>query len=287
MFKHSENLNSLRHEMTMQRLLQLKPLCFLHGTYLALALVLAFAGPSHFALGQEKPSIESDQTLETETESEKSQGISETQEAEKTAESTLEAEVATDSELDMLTDDSEARGENAPSDTINRPDFTLKDDKPIYETTNPQWLFKAPTIENNSLVLYVGGELCSTQEECKQKQAEAILAELAKYLDEQVLQSQGAALETPLRNLMQNYKIEESNLFATVRTSEGTFYQLWTKVNFDAALLREVKKTYLVGQQPGRIRIVGLSLIPIMGGLLAIHLGAGFVTRKSKVPKNL
>lgn len=282
MVKYSEDTNSLRYEMTTLRLLQLKPFRFLYGLYLALALMLTFVSPSHRALGQEKTSIETDRTLETETESENSQETSVTQEAEKTAESTLEAEVASDSELDMLTEDSQSQANDAPSDTINRPDFSLKDDKPIYETTNPQWLFKAPTIENNSLVLYVGGELCSTQEECKQKQAEAILADLAKYLDEQVLQSQGAAGETPLRNLMENYKIEESNLFATVRTSEGTFYQLWTKVNFDAALLREVKKTYLVGQQPARIRIVGLSLIPIMGSLLAIHLGAGYMTRKSK-----
>jgi hypothetical protein len=169
----------------------------------------------------------------------------------------------------------------SPARELNVPP---KDMVPLYEKDRPEWLFKSPTIEDGKLVIYVGGELCNTEEECEKKQPAAMYAEVCNYFDNDVFHERNASLGTPLTSeLIANRWVDKKeNYVAKVQTSEGTMYQLWSIVRIDDDGIKTMKQWHIATVQPARVRTLGIGLVSLLSSIGLIHLGARFAGRKSR-----
>lgn len=208
------------------------------------------------------------------------------------------AEVEGTDDLGMLESTEETKDSATPADQESEPsqkdtDSTSpakelnvppKDMVPLYEKDRPEWLFKSPTIEDGKLVIYVGGELCSTEEECEKKQPAAMYAEVCNYFDNDVFHERHASLGTPLTSeLIANRWVDKKeNYVAKVQTSEGTMYQLWSIVRIDDEGIKTMKQWHLATVQPARVRTLGIGLIGLLSSIGLVHLGARFAGRKSR-----
>lgn len=191
------------------------------------------------------------------------------------------AEVDSTSEIGLLESPPESQSSTTDIKELNVPPKNMI---PLYEKDRPEWLFKAPMIADGKLVLYVGGELCATAEECEKKQAAAMYADVCKYFDTEVFHESDAAACTPLTEefIASRWVDTTENYLAKVQTSEGTMYQLWSIVRIDDEGLKTMKQWHLSSVQPVRIRTLGLGLVGVLGGIGLIHLGARFTSRRSR-----
>ena len=160
----------------------------------------------------------------------------------------------------------------------------LRESVPLYEKDRPEWLFKSPTVEDGKIVLFVGGELCADEKECERKHQAALYSEVCNYFDDEVCHQSYAAISTPLTGefIARRWVNDEENYLAKVQTSEGTFYQLWSKVRIDEEGLRTMKQWHLSNVQPTRIGTLGIGLLTVLSGIGVIHLGAGFTARRTR-----
>jgi hypothetical protein len=238
----------------------------------------------------------------TQTESDKSTDAKQSTEASNSTEvdpaKGNSAEVNSATELGLLdtTDDAKASSEPSSSEASEKASESESADAakelnvppknvvPLYEKDRPEWLFKAPTIEDGKLVLYVGGELLSHESECEKKQPASMYAEVCQYFDNEVFHEQDATSRTPLTGeLIANRWVDaKENYVAKVQTSEGTMYQLWSIVRIDDEGLKNIKAWHLSTVQPTRIRSLGFGLIGILSGISLIHLGARFTAGRAK-----
>lgn len=168
-----------------------------------------------------------------------------------------------------------------PAKELNVPP---KDMVPLYEKDRPEWLFKSPTVEDGKLVIFVGGELCSTEEECQKKQPDAMYTEVCHYFDAAVFHTYTASMRTPLSGafIAARWSDPKENYLAKVQTSEGTMYQLWSIVRIDDEGIKTMKEWHLATIQPYRIRSLGFGLVGILSAVSLIHLGARFTARRAK-----
>lgn len=255
----------------------------------------ALAAPQEIAPAE---STDSD----TQTESDKSTEAKQSTEANNSTEvdpaQGNSAEVNSATELGLLesTDDAKASSEpdsseasekaiaSESTDAAKELNVPPKNVVPLYEKDRPEWLFKAPTIEDGKLVLYVGGELLTNESECEKKQPASMYAEVCQYFDNEVFHERNATSRTPLTGeLIANRWVDaKENYVAKVQTSEGTMYQLWSIVRIDDEGLKNIKEWHLSTVQPTRIRSLGFGLIGILSGIGLIHLGARFTAGRAK-----
>lgn len=191
------------------------------------------------------------------------------------------AEVDSASELGLLESTADSPSSTTGIKELNVPPKNMI---PLYEKDRPEWLFKAPTIADGKLVLYVGGELCATEEECQKKQAAAMYAEVCKYFDTEVFHESDASARTPLTEefIASRWVDAKENYLAKVQTSDGTMYQLWSIVRIDDEGIKTMKQWHLSSVQPVRIRTLGLGLLGVLSGIGLIHLGARFTSGRSR-----
>jgi len=137
-------------------------------------------------------------------------------------------------------------------------------------------------IENGKLAIYVGGELCSSEQECESKHADALYTEVSSYFDQQVFHEENATRRTPLTGEFIKNRWADERYLAKVQTSEGTMYQLWSIVRIDDEGIKTIKQWHLSTLQPRRIFSLGIGLLIALSGIGILHLGAGVAAGKAK-----
>lgn len=208
------------------------------------------------------------------------------------------AEVNSATELGLLESTEDAKASSEPdsseaaekaissesADAAKELNVPPKNVVPLYEKDRPEWLFKAPTIEDGKLVLYVGGELLANESECEKKQPASMYTEVCQYFDNEVFHERNATSRTPLTGelIASRWVDAKENYVAKVQTAEGTMYQLWSIVRIDDEGLKNIKEWHLSTVQPTRIRSLGFGLIGILSGIGLIHLGARFTAGRAK-----
>lgn len=245
----------------------------------------------------EQPSVESAPVEQSATETEKTStatttaaaidapteatAVSEAEGGEKGADS--QAEIDQTSSIDIL-GTPPAPETSATEKSGQESSAPLRESVPLYEKDRPEWLFKSPTVEDGKIVLFVGGELCADEKECERKHQAALYSEVCNYFDDEVFHQSYAAIATPLTGefIARRWVNNEENYLAKVQTSEGTFYQLWSKVRIDEEGLRTMKQWHLSNVQPTRVGTLGIGLLAVLSGIGVIHLGAGFTARRTR-----
>ena len=200
-----------------------------------------------------------------------------------------DAEIASSNEIELLSskqnDPQATEAENvkpSASSTEQQLGVPPKNLEPLYEVDRPAWLFRTPMIENGNLALYVGGELCSSEQECESKHADALYAEVSKYFDQQVFHEINATRRTPLTGEFIKSRWADERYLAKVQTSEGTMYQLWSIVRIDDEGIKTIKHWHLSTLQPRRIGYLGIGLLIALSGIGILHFGAGIAADKAK-----
>jgi len=200
-----------------------------------------------------------------------------------------DAEIASTQELELLSstkgDPQQADADNdkkSASPTDQQLGVPPKNMEPLYEVDRPAWLFRTPMIENGKLAIYVGGELCSSEQECESKHADALYTEVSNYFDQQVFHEENATRRTPLTGEFINNRWADERYLAKVQTSEGTMYQLWSIVRIDDEGIKTIKQWHLSILQPRRIVSLGIGLLIALSGIGILHLGAGVAAGKAK-----
>jgi|688.fasta_scaffold09131_13 hypothetical protein len=199
------------------------------------------------------------------------------------------AEIASGAEIELLSsnknDSPRAVANDDPtsaSATEQQLGIPPKNMEPLYEIDRPTWLFRTPMIEDGKLVLSVGGELCSSEQECESKHADALYTEVSNYFDRYVFHEENATRRTPLTGEFIKSRWADENYLAKVQTSEGTMYQLWSIVQIDDEGMKTIKQWHLSTLQPRRIGSLGIGLLIALSGIGILHFGASFAAGKAQ-----
>ncbi len=211
-------------------------------------------------------------------------------------ESTSAAEVTSSTELSSLasSDDtaatandsasSSAASENAQSSDALRANDAVRTlsvepgIKPIMPADRPAWVGAAPDYTSNQHFLYIGSLPTVEELEADEALDEPLVATVRNYIDQEVVNEQGAASKMPINAeyIRRNLIDDSRGYLCELATSQGSMFQKWVTVRVTPEQRELFKKWHVEAEQRTRLAPLGAALVSALALVSIFH----FVLRR-------